>query len=645
VTEEPHNCFLIGFDVLKKITLITLSAAVFGWFLVAQIDHENRDSADQENINNTRKLDPTSLRTTESGPVLGFSDLYDTHAWLGIPYAAAPLNELRWRAPQPVTKWTSSLEALKASSVCVQPRIVPSAGIVGSEDCLYLNVWAPVSAAVNAAQIEQQLPVMLWIHGGENTVGSAQRVRGHRLASEQQVVFVSVNYRLGYLGYFSHRALRNNALNQRDASGNFGTLDIIAALNWVQKNIANFGGDNNNITIFGESSGARNVVALLASPIAEGLFHKAIVQSGSLRTESTQSAENFIDDPQPGQNASSSELIAQLLIDLGAATDRNEAKADIAQMNDASLVAFLRTQSATDILHAASHNRFSHRPTQQVPQLIRDGIVLPLEPLTEVFGHPTNYNNVPVIIGSNRDEAKSSMALDADYVQWRFGLWPHILNPQNYATMASLRSSRSHLLAVEQPARLLSSSRIDVDAKSNIFTSRFDWDELPSNWLLDMPQLIGAGKAIEIGFVFGDFAVGSALANRYAKQGRPNRDALSAAIMDYWGNFAHFGSPATGRSGAQPQWQPWKEDSVNTMIFDSPESRGWRMQERQLNVASLTQQLLDESTLTDQKTRCKLYLELFLNSDQSSDHWHPETYRNLPGGCKYQQIQRVMRTD
>ena len=638
--------------MLKKIILIALPVAILGWLLVAQIDHDRHDPADLEDINNARKSDPASLRTTESGPVLGFSDLYDTHAWLGIPYAAPPLHELRWRAPQPVANWTESLEALEASSACVQPSVAPAgdlgtdAGIVGSEDCLYLNVWAPVSAAVNAAQIEQQLPVMLWIHGGDNSLGSAQRVRGHRLASEQQVVFVSVNYRLGYLGYFSHRALRNSALNQRDASGNFGTLDIIAALNWVQKNIANFGGDSDNITIFGESSGARNVVALLASPIAEGLFHKAIIQSGSLRTESTQSAEHFIDDPQPGQNASSSELIAQLLIDLGAATDRNEAKADIAQMNDASLVAFLRTQSAADILRAASHNRFSDRPMPQVPQLIRDGTVLPVEPLYDVFGYPTNYNNVPVIIGSNRDEAKSSMALEADYVQWRFGLWPHILDPQNYATMASLRSARSHLLAVEQPARRLSSSRIDVDARSNIFTYRFDWDELPSNWMLDMPQLIGAGRAVEIGFVFGDFAVGSALANRYSQQQRPNRDALSAAIMDYWGNFAHSGSPAMGRSGTQPQWQPWTQDGVNTMIFDSPKSRGWRMQERRLNVAGLTQQLLDEPSLTDQPTRCKIYLELFLNSDQSSDYWHPVNYQNLPGGgCEKYPKPRVMPTD
>ena len=120
MTEEPHNCLLIGFNVLKKITFIALLAAVFGWFLVATIDHKSRDSADLENINNARKSDPASLRTTESGPVLGFSDLYDTHAWLGIPYAAAPLNELRWRAPQPVANWIESLEALEGSSACVQ---------------------------------------------------------------------------------------------------------------------------------------------------------------------------------------------------------------------------------------------------------------------------------------------------------------------------------------------------------------------------------------------------------------------------------------------------------------------------------------------------------------------------------------------
>ena len=627
---------------MKKVVIIVLVSVLAGALVFAQMfEYVGQTSNLKAPSSAPKSPDPASLRTTESGPVLGFSDQHDTHAWLGIPYAASPIGAFRWRAPQPVAPWSQTLAALEPSTVCSQPwtklsgQIGSQGDIIGSEDCLYLNVWAPRSAAVNAAQIEQQLPVMLWIHGGGNAVGSAQTYPGHQLASQQQVVFVSVNYRLGYLGLFSHPALRNGARNLRDASGNYAALDIIAALTWVQKNIANFGGDSNNVTIFGSATGGRNVVAMLASPLAEGLFHKAIVQSGSMRTESRQSAENFSDDPQPGQISSSSELIAQLLIDLGAASNRDEAKEDLQLMSDAGIAAFLYRQNAADILSASRRNPYARQPIHQVPQLIRDGSVLPLEPLSEIFSHPMNYNNVPIMLGSNRDEAKTLMAAEADYVTWRFGLIPHIIEPEKYTAMASLRSERSHLFAVEQPARLMAGSRLDVEQPRNIYAYRFDWDDLSSNWFVDMADLIGAGQGLETSFLFGDFETGLAFTNLYTSHTTASRVALSNAIMDYWGHFAYTGSPGRGRSATQPEWQPWSATGVNTMIFDNPENRGWGMQARHLSVEKLTQRIIEETTINNQRERCQLFVKMFLFSEQTSDYWDSERYRTLADvGCE-----------
>jgi para-nitrobenzyl esterase len=193
---------------------------------------------------------------------------------------------------------------------------------------------------------------MLWIHGGGNIVGSSRFYTGQNIAANQQVIYVSLNYRLGALGWFTHNALRSTATSLEDASGNYGLLDIIAALQWIQTNIAVFGGDPANVTVFGESAGGRNVFGLLASPLAKGLFHKAISQSGSTRTETVASAENFADAPQPGWPNSSNELLAQLLINKDAASDRSEAKADLSTMTDETIAAILYQQTPDMLINA-----------------------------------------------------------------------------------------------------------------------------------------------------------------------------------------------------------------------------------------------------------------------------------------------------
>ncbi len=588
-----------------------------------------------------QKADPATLRATESGPVIGFNGPVDTHVWLGIPYAKPPTGVMRWRAPRPSALWEKTLEALYPESPCIQPwtrlsGVNGSDGIVvGDEDCLYLNIWAPRSAAVNSAQTEEQLPVMVWIHGGGNVVGSATHLSGHKFAGMQQVVFVSIGYRLGHLGNFSHRAFRDTDEIPLDASANFGLLDIIKALSWVKKNIANFGGDNENITLFGESSGGRNIMAMIASPLAEGLFHKAIIQSGSMRTESAAHAENFSDDEVDGYFSSSNELIAQLFQDLGIASNRKEAKRDIQSIDDENLAAILRSQKASQIVFADLNNRFVRAKIHQIPQLIRDGIVLPMKSIPSLLAYPTDYNNVPIILGSNRDDAKSHMAFEKENVYQFAKIFPRIRNNIDYSRQALLRSAQTHALAVEKPAELFTKSRLDVDAPMNVFTYRFDWDELQTNSLWNLTELIGAGKGLEVEFVFGEFISGLALPNLYDPSTKNSRDALSKLIMNYWGNFAHSGSPNIGKTAGQPFWKAWTADGANTLLLDSEDGGGVRMYERRLKIEDLTKLIQLFSKELDQYQRCEQYARAFLFSSQSSDFWDEEYYNRIPfQGCK-----------
>src|SRR5690606_5646839 len=198
------------------------------------------------------------------------------HVFKGIPYALPPTEALRWKPPRPMPAWQDTRDATRFGPACIQPKPRPVSIYAHelpatSEDCLFLNIWTPADA--------RGAPVFVWIHGGALTSGASSEPMydGAKLA-QRGVVFVSINYRLGVLGYLAHPAL--SAESRRNISGNYGLLDQIAALRWIQNNIASFGGDPNNVTIAGESAGALSVMYLLAAPDARGLFAKAIVQSG-----------------------------------------------------------------------------------------------------------------------------------------------------------------------------------------------------------------------------------------------------------------------------------------------------------------------------------------------------------------------------
>lgn len=218
----------------------------------------------------TQALPSPTVRTME-GPVTGtVTDTIST--FLGIPYAASPAGELRWKPPQPRAPWTEPLDATKFGPQCPAPSS-------GDEDCLFLNVYVPTKALRAAAGNGRRLPVMVWMHGGAYFLGSGSQFDPTKMVTDGDVIVVTINYRLGALGFLAHPAL--SAESSYDGSGNYGTMDQQLALEWVQRNIAAFGGNPRRVTIFGESAGGNSVFAHLVSPTAKGLFQRAISQSGT----------------------------------------------------------------------------------------------------------------------------------------------------------------------------------------------------------------------------------------------------------------------------------------------------------------------------------------------------------------------------
>jgi para-nitrobenzyl esterase len=247
---------------------IIASRGAHGWALAAALAAALGHAA----VAQTNGDDPTIVQT-EDGKVRGAVE-DDVLVWKGIPFALPPVGDLRWRAPQPAQAWDGVRDATAFGNNPVQLPSEMPLGADTSEDCLYLNVWRP-------AQSEgKPLPVMVWIYGGGLVRGGASLYPGACLA-RQGIVVVTFNYRLGRLGFFAHPALAREA---DEARGNYGYMDQIAALQWVKRNIAAFGGDPGRVTIAGESAGGGSVLVLLTSPRARGLFHRAIVQSAGLPT-------------------------------------------------------------------------------------------------------------------------------------------------------------------------------------------------------------------------------------------------------------------------------------------------------------------------------------------------------------------------
>jgi len=553
-------------------------------------------------------LDATSRRSVGSGDLIGFTGAYGSHVWLGIPYAAPPIGPLRWRPAQPPARWEGVREALATGNACPQFASVfagerrGATGIIGDEDCLYLDVYAPRAEPGAAPPGGRGLPVMLWIHGGGNSIGRAGFYDGGHLAATHDVVVVAINYRLGPFGWFRHAALRGGGSSAAERSGNFGTLDTIRALEWVRENIASFGGDPDNVTVFGESAGGRNVLSLLISPLAQGLFHRAIVQSGGMGGSTAEEAEHFTDSDPPGHPYSSNEIVANLLVQDGTAADREAARARISSMGAAELQGYLRGQSHQEILSAYVEDPSSPPGMLNFPQVFHDGWVLPRErPITRL-AHGT-YNQVPVILGTNRDENKLFMAFDPALAYWRFGLFPAALDEDLYQAQAHHQANAWKARSVDEPAALMRA----VQGPS-VFAYRWDWDEERSLPLFyDGPKMLGASHGFEIPFVFGHWDLGPDTRLIFGGGSREGRETLSGQMMSYWAEFAYSGSPGRGRGGDLPEWPSWDDSSAEApkyILLDTPADGGLRLVSETFTIDRVVAELIVDPRLATARNRC-----------------------------------------
>ncbi|MFK7976887.1 MAG: carboxylesterase/lipase family protein [Halioglobus sp.] len=570
-----------------------------------------------------------SLRSIEAGELVGFEDSENTHAWLGIPYAASTAGENRWRAPQPAPGWEGTREALGYGETCPQLASLfagaegePGAA-AGSEDCLTLNIWAPRFDEDAIPSGDSALPVMVWIHGGGNTVGASSQYPAPILAGREKLIVVTINYRLGLLGWFSHPALHASAANAEDASGNYGTLDTIAALQWVQENISAFGGNPSNVTVFGESAGGRNVYMLLASPLAKGLFQRAIAQSGAASTTPVYLAQNTLQDNPPGEENSSGETVLRLLIQTGKASSKEEAASIAAEMPEREMASFLRSQSLAQLLAGLG----TESGMYSAPQTVRDGYVLPAQTLYEQFENPKNYNSVPTITGTNRDELKLFMAMDPEYSDRVFGLIPRIKDQASFDNEAAYHSDRWKLAAVDHPADIMTAG-----GHPSLYAYRFDWDEGGSVGITDWSTALGAAHALEIPFVFGDFEGLFPIPRLFTAGNRKGREALSAGMMSYWAQFARTGNPGTGRKGELPQWTTWQSGRGGMMLLDSPAGGGIRMSDNRLTLAYFRRRLENDTIITETNARCELYTEMFNSSRWGQELFDSQEYAKL--GCE-----------
>lgn len=569
----------------------------------------------------------TLVKEISSGQIKGKESAYETQTWRGIPYAKAPVGHLRWKAPQPISPWLGVKDTTKTAAMCPQMggplttlNVLKWNKLVGSEDCLFLNVTAPKDI-----DDKKLLPVMFWIHGGGNSIGHGgnRAYTGEELAKQGQVIVVSINYRLGPLGWFFHPSLETRTQEEavtaaNYALGNYGTLDIIEALKWVQDNIAHFGGDAENVTVFGESAGGANTFSMLLSPLAKGLFHKAIVESGGIFPLTLDYASQLTDQDEHinpekekqvlrklAHEQSSNEILIKLLQKKRLVKNRAEGISFIQQNEAKVLEEILRETSVEDLLQSYPIRAAG---MLDIPLMFRDGWVLPNMDPAKAFSDVSTYNAMPIILGTNRDENKTFMALDRRFVDWRFQMH----DKAKYQRAANYQALAWKVRGVDEYAGIISEAQ-----QGNVYAYRFDWDELPDILDVELSELIGAGHGLEIPFVFGSFRSDFSLDFLFGNDGKERRELLSKSMVSYWSQFAYSGNPNRGRDQNEIEWKPWlnKIGEDKFIVLDAGEG-GISMSDQAISYGLLKQQLANDEGITENLERCSLYKNLFIRRDR-----------------------------
>jgi carboxylesterase type B len=533
-------------------------------------------------------------RQTTLGSVIGvdLTASSGTYAWKGIPYAQAPIGNLRWKAPADAMGWVSPKLTQQFGNACASFGRLYGPGQnnqydetigssldkpVGSEDCLYLNIWSPSTAPSSA-----KLPVIVFVHGGSNITGYTGDpvYDGANLSRVANAVVVTVNYRLGLFGFFNSAQLKTG--DKQNDSGNFALLDLIKALKFLNTNIANFGGDPGNVTLMGQSAGAVNVYALMTSPLVvdakPSLVHRVLPISGGIsRAEEAKPAGSLATlAASSAFRGQADRFLQELVVGDGLATDAATATTYIATQTAEQIAAYMRSKSAEVILNTVVTKLKPFGASGSGP--IPDGNVLPISPIAAIKAG--NYLKVPVLIGNTRDECKLFPSLlklsphfggesgrlldDASVFAMAFNYKPN--EPATTTLEQWIPAKYLPVTATETTGFNLATDRLNQyffipgrdgvlgalqAQQKNIWYYRFDWDKEPAPF----NDIFGAAHAFDLLFAFGNFgpSLYSNIINTNANQ--QGRLALSDAMMRSIGAFARTGNPNDASLGVTwPQW-------------------------------------------------------------------------------------------
>lgn len=473
--------------------------------------------------------DDLKIVSVDGGKISGTKNANgDVRIFKGIPFAAPPVGDLRWKAPAPVKPWSgikqctafgpSPMQGKPTPFMVYTPEfLIPEEPI--SEDCLHLNVWTAAKTP------SEKRPVLVWIYGGGfSSGGSACAIYDGEALAKKGVVLVSINYRVGVMGFFAHPELSKE--NPNNASGNYGLLDQIAALKWVQKNIAAFGGDPTNVTIAGQSAGSMSVNCLVASPLAKGLFTKAIAESGS-------------------------NMVSKGLIRTSDLHVSESAGKDLADAAGFASVADLRKLSAEEVQQKIK-GRFGP---------VIDGYVLP-EPIPHIF-ETNKQNNVALLTGWNQDERFSQLTSMAEFRKQV---------ESKYAANAE-RIFKFYPATTEAEA---TESQKALGRDETFGISNYAWAKIQSqgnnkaylyNFLRKPPAegefvQYGAFHTAEVPYAFNTL-------HNFKRPLQPSDYALGELMSSYWTNFAKTGNP---NAKGLPEWPAFDDQKAMVMMFDEKSS-------------------------------------------------------------------------
>ena len=503
-------------------------------------------SAPETTDSGTKPMTKPLIAKTLFGDLQGVwaNEQQQIRVFKGIPYARAPVGELRFKPPQAPQNWQGVRGADTFAAACWQQysrdAFVWSRGeFPRSEDCLYLNIWAPADHA-------KTLPVMVWFHGGAHTggFGHADLFDGTRLA-EQGVVLISINYRLGPWGFLAHPVL--SAESSHNSSGNYGLLDKIAALNWVRDNISAFGGDADNVTIFGQSAGSSSVCALMASPLSEGLFHKAIGQSAACLMPPGADAAGL----QRGENLVNTALAGH--------TAHNLSASDLRNIDNQTLL------KAVDESGWAAQSR-----------IVVDGWVLP-EPPGEIF-KAGRQAKVPVLLGSTANEGHLLFPLNeklsrADFDLYLNNTFGDLSRQVAAAYAAELAVSPGFAQREIGTDLFMAYGMRDWAAhmqQQDMLTFLYFMEHVPPAFqiylanepnlnLPEGPRSAGAYHSGDLVYVFDNL-------DRFAVEWSEEDRNIAKAMSGYWTQFAKTGNP--NRSDL-PRWPQYQSSQHQTLRLDA----------------------------------------------------------------------------